>query len=125
MTVTEADLVRLTMEVLAKIRDMQVNGYSFGSEYQGRLPMVSSFEELHDHFDANLGWSDELDEADVSVFNEVSTRVDKVLRRAAGALCVECGGSIKNCPVKFQPGMRPGLCGICNDIATEEECCRC
>lgn len=36
--------------------------------------------------------------------------------------CALCAESISDCPVKRQPGMRPGLCGVCNDIATEEEC---
>jgi len=37
-------------------------------------------------------------------------------------VCTGCGESIADCPVRRQDGMRPGMCGICNDIATEIEC---
>lgn len=35
--------------------------------------------------------------------------------------CTSCGDSIANGVVRHQEGMRPGLCGLCNDIAMEYE----
>ncbi len=79
------ELDHLAQGVLVQIRNMQEHGYFFGTEYQGRLPQVRSFSELHDYFDANVGWGGEFEAAcEASDFadiaNPVFGRVDKALR---------------------------------------------
>lgn len=81
---------RFAAEILGQIRDMQENGYSHGTAFKGRLPKVASFSELHDYFDANVGWGDEFEqtyedarEHATDFMNDVFDKVDAELRAAA------------------------------------------
>jgi hypothetical protein len=40
---------------------------------------VGSFDALHDHFDANVGWSDEMDTLPAEVWQLVTVRVSQLL----------------------------------------------
>lgn len=83
---------RIADDIIEQIIDMMETGYTVGGEHR-ILPMVSSYSELHDYFDANVGWGEEWDRLwqdgmvahDLSAVNAVTDRVDAVLRKAAGA----------------------------------------
>jgi hypothetical protein len=70
--VTPADFDRMATEVVTGIRAMQNDGV---------LPEeLTEFSELHSHIDANVGWSEEIDDLEVEQWAEVQQRVDAQLK---------------------------------------------
>lgn len=64
------DVDRMAGEIVAQIERMK--------QY-GELPANVRFSDLHDHFDANVGWSDEIDALPTDQWAAVQQRVDDLL----------------------------------------------
>jgi hypothetical protein len=72
MTITTADRDRMAAQMLQTIREIQE---------AGELPAtLSGFGVLHDHFDANVGWSDEIDSLGHDDWADVQNRVDELIK---------------------------------------------
>ena len=56
--------------IVSRIRQMVAGG----------LPAITDFGELHDHFDANVGWSEQIDELDPFTWAWITWRVTDILR---------------------------------------------
>lgn len=65
----ERDVVEAAAAVFTKIHAMRA---------EGTIPAVSSFAELHDHFDANTGWGDDIDALPPETWAAVTTQVDRM-----------------------------------------------
>ena len=72
MTITtRTDIDRMAQHVVGIIREIQE---------AGELPAdVTDFGQLHDHFDANVGWSDEIDALPHMQWAAVQDRVTELL----------------------------------------------
>lgn len=63
-------------EMVRQIRTMEGNVTNSRGEL---LPVVTSFAMLHDYFDANLGWSDDIDALPISEWHSLVDLVDSIL----------------------------------------------
>ncbi len=71
MTITAADIDRMAKHMLAIIREIQE---------ADELPAdITDFGQLHDHMDANVGWSDEIDALPIEDWIAVQDRVNGML----------------------------------------------
>jgi hypothetical protein len=71
MTITTADADRMARHMMQIIREIQE---------AGELPTdITEFGQLHDHIDANVGWSDEIDDLPIEDWITVQARVDALL----------------------------------------------
>jgi hypothetical protein len=71
MTITAADINRMARHMMQTIREIQE---------ADELPTdITSFGQLHDHMDANVGWSDEIDALPITEWAAVQERVDTML----------------------------------------------
>lgn len=72
MTRSQVDIDRMAAQIVAEIARMQDCG---------ELPAaLRDFGDLHDHFDANVGWGDEIDGLDTADWAAVQQRVNIFMR---------------------------------------------
>jgi hypothetical protein len=80
-------------QVFTQIREMQIDN---------ELPQdITTFSQLHDHFDANTGWGDEIDNLPPEVWARVQVCVNEML----------CGG--------YPVPPFTGICGWCKFTTTD------
>jgi hypothetical protein len=77
--------------------DQEVNDYArdvldeiYRLQRMGDLPAVNGFDELHEHVDANVGWSDATDKMESGEWFAIAERVDEVLTGATRIWSVAC-----------------------------------
>lgn len=72
MTISSTDIERMARQIIGIIREIQESD---------ELPAdISYFGQLHDHMDANVGWSDEIDALPTDDWAAVQNRVNELLR---------------------------------------------
>ncbi len=71
ITITTADIERMARHIVRIIREIQE---------ADELPTeITSFGQLHDHMDANVGWSEEIDTLPIEDWCAVQDRVNTML----------------------------------------------
>lgn len=77
ITTTKTRIDRLAGQMLATIRELQSDG---------TLPYgITTFSQLHDYMDANVGWGDEVDALSTDDRNRLFYAVNDLLHAAGGA----------------------------------------
>jgi hypothetical protein len=73
MTLQQSQIDDHAEQVLTRIREMQIDN---------ELPQdITRFAQLHDHFDANVGWGDATDKLPADDWIDVQHRVDALLQQ--------------------------------------------
>lgn len=80
MALTQAQIDSHARNILEQIRDMQANGVQVSGELRHVPKDLTEFSDLHDIFDANVGWGDDIDALDLDDFPDVIDRVATLLR---------------------------------------------